>query len=44
MLRACQQLAEWGYTIVALSGDYCRASRGGADFLLRWDGEAWVVM
>lgn len=37
-------LAQCGYQIVSLSGEYCRACRNDRDIMLRWDGERWLVL
>ena len=39
-----KQLADIGYQIVSLSGDYCCAIRGDREVMLKWDGESWIVL
>jgi hypothetical protein len=37
-------LAQSGYVVVDMNGTYCRAFHLGAEVLLRWDGERWLVL
>lgn len=39
-----KQLADIGYQIVHLSGDYCCAIHGEREVMLKWDGESWIVL
>ena len=33
-----------GYEIVVASGSYCTAMRDGRYVLVRWTGDAWIVL
>ena len=38
-----RNLTDSGFQLVWAAGDYCQACRDERDFILRWDGEHWVV-
>ena len=44
MSQRQQLLADSGFLLVSVSGEYCRAIRDGRDCILRWDGEHWVMV
>ena len=44
MGMSVNELSAVGFQIVGLAGLYCRAYRDNQDFLLRWEGDKWVVL
>lgn len=37
-------LANWGYSIIWASGEYCQAIRDDRDATFQWNGERWVEL
>lgn len=39
-----QVLLQCGYQVLSQSGDYCLAYRDNHDIILKWDGQAWIIV